>query len=44
LYNINDKFVKLHPDFLGFKVIMAVYRGYEMDKLKETVEEFKQLQ
>ncbi|KAI8044491.1 hypothetical protein M5D96_000660 [Drosophila gunungcola] len=43
LYDLNEKFVKLHPDFLGFKVIIAVYRGYEMDQLKENVEEFRKI-
>ncbi|XP_017084644.2 adenosine deaminase 2 [Drosophila eugracilis] len=43
LYSLNEKFVKLHPDFLGIKIIVAVYRGYEMDQLRETVEEFRHL-
>ncbi|XP_043654386.1 adenosine deaminase 2 [Drosophila teissieri] len=43
LSDINEKFVKLHPDFLGFKVILAVYRGYELDRMKDMVEEFRQL-
>ncbi|XP_020817751.1 adenosine deaminase CECR1 [Drosophila serrata] len=43
LYALNEKFTKLHPDFLGMKIIFAVYRGYEVDQLKETIEEFKQI-
>lgn len=38
---LNDKFVRLHPNFLGIKVIYAVWRGADDKKMKENVEEFK---
>ncbi|XP_034486059.1 adenosine deaminase 2 [Drosophila innubila] len=41
---INDKFVRLHPNFVGIKVIYAVWRGSDVEKMRENVEEFKILQ
>jgi len=38
---LNDKFVRLHPNFVGIKVIYAVWRGADDKKMKENVEEFK---
>ncbi|XP_015037138.2 adenosine deaminase 2 isoform X1 [Drosophila pseudoobscura] len=42
-YALNEKFVRLHPDFLGIKLIYAVYRGHDVDKISEIFEEFRQL-
>ncbi|EDV90681.1 adenosine deaminase 2 [Drosophila grimshawi] len=41
---LNEKFVRLHPNFLGIKVIYAVWRGADIEKIKENVKEFKLLQ
>ncbi|EDV42744.1 uncharacterized protein Dana_GF16876 [Drosophila ananassae] len=43
LYALNEKFTRLHPDFLGIKIIFAVFRGYDVDTIKKSVEEFTQL-
>ncbi|KAH8407175.1 hypothetical protein KR222_009972, partial [Zaprionus bogoriensis] len=44
LQSLNDKFVRLHPNFLGIKLIMAVWRGADAKKMRENVEEFRMLQ
>ncbi|KAH8295425.1 hypothetical protein KR018_011011, partial [Drosophila ironensis] len=41
--DVNTEFVRLHPDFLGFKIIFCVYRGFEMDRLRKAVNAFKKL-
>ncbi|KAL7726878.1 hypothetical protein ACLKA6_000894 [Drosophila palustris] len=38
---LNDKFVRLHPNFLGIKVIYAVWRGSDAEKMRENVKMFK---
>ncbi|ALC46795.1 Adgf-C [Drosophila busckii] len=44
LQAINDKFVRLHPSFVGIKIIFAVWRGSGIDKIRELVQEFIKLQ
>ncbi|SPP80306.1 adenosine deaminase 2 [Drosophila guanche] len=42
-YALNEKFVRLHPDFLGIKLIYAVHRGHDVDQIGQLVEDFRQL-
>ncbi|XP_030562809.1 adenosine deaminase 2 [Drosophila novamexicana] len=44
LQSLNEKFVRLHPNFMGIKVIYAVWRGADADRMRENVKEFKLLQ
>ena len=44
LLTLNEKFVRLHPNFVGIKVIYAVWRGADAEKMRENVKEFRMLQ
>ncbi|XP_017856626.1 PREDICTED: adenosine deaminase CECR1 [Drosophila arizonae] len=44
LQALNDKFVRLHPNFIGIKVIYATWRGADAATLREKIKEFRKLQ
>ncbi|XP_060649998.1 adenosine deaminase 2 [Drosophila nasuta] len=44
LLQLNEKFVRLHPNFLGIKLIYAVWRGADEQKMRQNVAQFKLLQ
>ncbi|XP_068152754.1 adenosine deaminase 2 [Drosophila tropicalis] len=42
LQTLNEKFVRLHPDFLGIKLIYAVYRGQDVQQVEQRLNEFRE--
>ncbi|KAH8327271.1 hypothetical protein KR074_009192, partial [Drosophila pseudoananassae] len=42
-YEINEQFIQQHPDFMGIKIIFSAYRGFEVDRIKNIVENFKRI-
>ncbi|EDV42743.1 uncharacterized protein Dana_GF16877 [Drosophila ananassae] len=42
-HDLNEKFIQQHPDFLGIKIIFSAYRGFEVDRIKNILQDFKRI-